>query len=255
MGFNCKVKCIETGIVYNSVKDAAMAVGLANGTGIIACCNKRRKLSKGYHWEYYEEPNLPGEIWKDAKCITNGELYDFTGEYLASNKGRIKIVKNKQIMTGTIEEDGYTRVKINDIHHSVHRIIATTFIPNDDPENKTQVNHIKEKEKSNNCVENLEWCTPKYNANYGTRNERTCESKMKKYGKISTGIDVAIRVREKKVHCVTTGEIFDSISKACQHYKLHASSICRCCKKDSTYCGKLSDGTKLVWEYYNEDSE
>jgi hypothetical protein len=48
-------------------------------------------------------------------------------------------------------------------------LIALTFIPNSD--NLPQVNH-KNENKSDNIIENLEWCTAKYNTNYGTRNER-----------------------------------------------------------------------------------
>ena len=51
--------------------------------------------------------------------------------------------------------------------YRVHRLVAETFIPN--PNGYIEVNHIDEN-KSNNIVENLEWCDRRYNTNYGDRN-------------------------------------------------------------------------------------
>ena len=50
----------------------------------------------------------------------------------------------------------------------IHKLVAIHFIPN--PNNLPQINHIDEN-KLNNNVNNLEWCTQKYNCNYGKRND------------------------------------------------------------------------------------
>ena len=57
---------------------------------------------------------------------------------------------------------------------NVHRLVAMAFVPN--PNNLPQVNHIDEN-PSNNHANNLEWCTAKYNMNYG-EGARTRHSKI-----------------------------------------------------------------------------
>ena len=49
-----KVVCIETGIVYNSIKEACQ---MAKISSIGACCKRKIKHAGGYHWKYVDEVN------------------------------------------------------------------------------------------------------------------------------------------------------------------------------------------------------
>ena len=104
------------------------------------------------------------EIWKEND-----------NRYSVSNFGRVKsnYANKERILKPYLNKDGYLKV---DIRHgdyrksmSVHRLVAIAFIPN--PDNLEQINH-KDEDKTNNCIDNLGWCTIDYNCNYGTRNER-----------------------------------------------------------------------------------
>ena len=126
------------------------------------------------------------EIWKDIK--------DFEGRYQVSNLGRVRSMDHIKIIKRNGYKDcsvlfrgkilkpkidfGYCRVHftLDNGHrrnYSIHRLVAEAFIPN--PTNLPMINH-KDEVRSNNVVDNLEWCDALYNNNYGTRNERLFES-------------------------------------------------------------------------------
>lgn len=106
--------------------------------------------------------------------------------YEVSDKGNIKSVNYRgtgksAIRKQSISKNGYMRVILSDNGKNktyfVHRLVAAAFIPN--PDNLPQVNH-KDENKSNNHVNNLEWCDNTYNHNFGTRNYRANKHKNKR---------------------------------------------------------------------------
>ena len=114
------------------------------------------------------------EIWKDIK--------GFEGHYQVSNLGRVKSLKRgkERILKPGRDTYGYLRVilwKNNKMKMCyIHRLVAQAFLPN--PQNLPQINH-KNEDKTDNKVENLEWCDSRYNNNYGTRTQRQVEKLSK----------------------------------------------------------------------------
>lgn len=126
------------------------------------------------------------EIWKDIE--------DYEGLYQVSNLGRVKSC-DRQVFAGVNSNHKYQHLKSKILKtgggkykqvilskdgrikaFTVHRLVAQTFISN--PNNLPCVNH-KDENSKNNCVENLEWCTYKYNNEYNNRVDR-CRGKISK---------------------------------------------------------------------------
>ena len=113
------------------------------------------------------------EEWKD--------VVGYEGRYQVSNLGRVRSmpVKSKtrfykgDVMKISVDSVGYQNVSLSRKTHKVPRLVAKAFIEN--PNNYPCVNHIDE-DKTNNRVDNLEWCTYKQNNNHGTRNARISEN-------------------------------------------------------------------------------
>ena len=122
------------------------------------------------------------EIWK--------EIEGYEGLYEVSNLGRVRSLDREQFQIGNggsyfkriykgrilkfkIDYHGYYRVHLSvngeRKHYLVHRLVAEAFIPN--PNNLPCVNH-KDEDKTNNSVDNLEWCDVAYNNAYNGLHSR-----------------------------------------------------------------------------------
>lgn len=164
------------------------------------------------------------ELWKTVS--------GYEGKYEVSNLGNVrnsagKILKQSRKKTNCtayctvcLYDGGKGKTKY------VHRLIAQAFIPN--PNGYPMINH-KDENGTNNSLSNLEWCTAKYNTNYGTGVARGAEKKR--------------GVLHDPAH---NKKISDSLY---EFYKTHPSkSIGKPSLKRKPVCQYLTDGT-LVGRY------
>jgi len=168
---------------------------------------------------------MENEIWKS--------IIGYEGFYEVSNLGKIRSVdrivhcsdgrsftqKGKIIKThlsGPKEYKNYIYVQLSKNgerkNHSVHRLVATAFIPN--PDNLSEINH-KDEKGWNNVVENLEWCDRTYQMRYGTIKERVAKKIEKPVLQIKNG-KVIKRFCSVEQAAIETGVNSTNISRVCK---------------------------------------
>ena len=157
------------------------------------------------------------EIWKDIE--------GYEGIYEVSSFGRVRSVARK-VVRGNPSYEFTLRPRILKAHYHhgylavtfgngkdkqnyfVHRLVAEAFLP--DYFDGAQINH-KDENRINNHVDNLEWCTSKYNNNYG-------HHRIARYRKVS-------QIKDGKV--VRT---YDAIIIASKETNIHANKINDVCR-------------------------
>lgn len=93
------------------------------------------------------------ERWKPIEGLIGYEVSDY---------GNVR--SRRKMLSKFPNSRGYYRVAIGNKLYLVHRLVARAFV--DNPNNYPIINH-KDEDKTNNKASNLEWCTYKYNSNYG----------------------------------------------------------------------------------------
>lgn len=168
------------------------------------------------------------EIWKKIGG------YD---DYFISNLGNVKSLKNNQekILKYSLSSSKYPQVILckNGIkkNYLIHRLVANEFLENKN--NYEEINH-KDENKLNNHVSNLEWCSHKYNMNYGNIKEKQSNAKKIKVAKLNKNDNKII-------------EVYKSIKEAAKINNCTEPNIVACCKHKKHHI--TCKGYK--WEYIN----
>lgn len=142
------------------------------------------------------------ERWRDVA--------GYEGLYVVSNLGNVRSLSSGKLLKPDTCA-GYLRYRLSKENHAkhcrAHRLVAEAFLPN--PERLPQVNHVNG-DRSDNRVENLEWCT-------GSANQLHSRRVLKNH----------CGLPKKAVQCVETGVVFPSITHAAKACGVKLASLSR----------------------------
>ena len=164
------------------------------------------------------------------------DIERYKGKYQIDENGNVKSLnyrgntKTEKILKPLLRNNGYLYVDLYDFNgmshkENIHRLVAEVFIQN--PLKLPCVNH-KDENKTNNNKDNLEWCTHKYNSNYGTNPQRLSEN-----AKAKPTWQKAVEKSKIKVKQLTLNneliKIWDSFADIAREFNIqNASKIVAC---------------------------
>lgn len=207
------------------------------------------------------------------------DIPGYEGEYGVTIDGKVYSYKRNKFMKPALGKQGYLYIHLQQGNkgkkYKIHRLVAMTYISN--PNNYPCINH-KDENKLNNHVSNLEWCTYKYNTNYGTCIQRRAKKMTGEnnpmYGKTGKKHHLYGKTGEKapmygkhhteeaknkmsknrrgktgkKVQCIETGQIFNSTAEANEYLgkNRHSTNIQACCN------GRNKIAYGFHWKYIEQ---
>lgn len=145
---------------------------------------------------------------KDLQYKNLGFVDESLSNYCVTTYGDVINMKTGRVLKGSLQK-GYKAVILKGKPYRVHRLVAMAFLPCDDF--SLEVNH-KDECKTNNHVDNLEWCSGRYNI---------------EYSKLNTPVDKYTKQGEYVCSYWSMSEAFRDV---CGHKNLKTSEIKHCCE-------------------------
>lgn len=188
--------------------------------------------------------NIIEEIWRPVQ--------GYEGSYEVSNLGKVRSLdrvihyqdgstrnRKGKVLKPCVDISGYAIVYLAHRGHQsakfVHRLVANCFLLNAD--STLEVNH-KDGNKSNNCVENLEWCTHRENILHAFQTGLHSKPSIDYMKVISKkGARASAAKSSIPVICETDGLAFVSQNSADRYYGYYPGSVCDAIKRNKSFKG------------------
>lgn len=127
--------------------------------------------------------------------------------YSIDEYGNIKNINSDKYLKYAVTTAGYYTVGLQQKDNTrkiyyIHILVAEMFL--NKPENSEQVNHI-DKNRSNNHISNLEWCTQLENLDHQFKNNNKpiLANKKESWGKVSRGSENGMsKINEEQCHFI-----------------------------------------------------
>ena len=214
-----QVVCLNNNVIYHNSTLASNDLGVSR-QAIQEICKGNLKSVKGLRFMYFSEylnhsKKDIDDILK-TKTVTNGKNHGKSNSVICLNTQ--KVFDSIEIAVENYKEYGVNSSNISAVCRGIRKVCGK--MPNGTK--LTWMYYKDYLENPNNAIEKL-----------SNLNKKTYHSKS------------------KKIICLNSKEVFNSMTEASKKYKVAVSNLCKCCKKELDSIGKLN-GEHLKWMYYDD---